>query len=90
MIKIDEFAFCFFSSDVSTVIEQENELTKLSDKFLIERWYRHDRNSGKYTSFSQMVNDAIDDTDSEFMIFCNPKTKFTSTDIEFIINKLSN
>jgi len=90
MIKIDEFAFCFFSSDVSTVIEQENELTKLSDKYLIERWYRHDRNSGKYVSFSQMVNDAIDDTDSEFMIFCNPKTKFTSSDIEFVLDKLSN
>ena len=90
MIKIDNFAFCFFSSDVSVVIEQEKELTKLSDKYLIERWYRHDRNSGRYVSFSQMVNDAIDDTDSEFMIFCNPKTKFTLTDVEFILNKLSN
>ena len=90
MIKIDNFAFCFFSSDVSVVIEQEKELTKLSDKYLIERWYRHDRNPGRYVSFSQMVNDAIDDTDSEFMIFCNPKTKFTLTDVEFILNKLSN
>lgn len=90
MIKIEEFAFCFFSSDVDIVVEQEKELTKLSDKYLIERWYRHDRNVGKYVSFSQMVNDAIDDTDCEFMIFCNPKTKFTYSDIEFIINKLSN
>jgi hypothetical protein len=36
-----------------------------------------------------MVNDAIDDTDSEFMIFCNPKTIPTVNDIEFIIEKLS-
>lgn len=90
MININEFAFCYFSSDIDFVIEQEKELTKLSSKYLIERWYRHDRNIGRYTSFSQMVNDAIDDTDSEFMIFCNPKTKFTSEDIEFIIDKLSN
>lgn len=90
MIKINEFAFCFFSSDINDVVEQEKELTLLSDKYQIERWYRHDRNISRYTSFSQMVNDAIDDTDSEFMIFCNPKTKFKSSDIEFIIEKLSN
>jgi hypothetical protein len=90
MIKIDEFAFCFFSSDITNVVIQESEVTKLSSNYLIERWYRHDRNIGKYVSFSQMVNDAIDDTDSEFMIFCNPKTIFKTKDIEFIIDKLSN
>lgn len=90
MIEIKEFAFCFFASDINRVIEQEKEVTKLSGEYLIERWYRHDRNPGKYLSFSQMVNDAIDDTDSEFMIFCNPKTHFNSADIEFILEKLSN
>jgi hypothetical protein len=90
MIKIDDFAFCFFSTEIENIIEQEKEITKLSDKFQIERWYRHDRNSGRYPSFSQMVNDAIDDTDSEFMIFCNPKTTFKSEDIEIILDKLSN
>jgi hypothetical protein len=89
MINIDKFAFCFFSSDINDVIRQEIELTKLSNKYQIERWYRHDRNNGKYVSFSQMVNDAIDDTDSEFMLFCNPKTNLTSDDIEFVLNKLS-
>ena len=33
MLKIDKFAFCFFSSDINIVIEQEKELTKLSDKY---------------------------------------------------------
>lgn len=89
MIKIEEFAFCFFSNDVDVVYEQEKELIKLTSKYQIERWYRHDR-SNKYVSFSQMVNDAIDDTDSEIMIFCNPKTKFKSEDIEFILEKISN
>jgi len=90
MLKINEFAFCFLSSDINDVIRQENVLTKLTNKYQIERWYRHDRNCGRYVSFSQMINDAIDDTESEFMIFCNPKTHFTTQDIEFIINKLSN
>jgi len=89
MINIDSFAFCFFSSDINDVIRQEIELNKVSGKFQIERHYRHERNSGMYLSFSQMVNDAIDDTDSEFMIFCNPKTILTVTDIEFILGKLS-
>ena len=87
---IDEFAFCFLSSNIEDVLRQENEVSKLSDKFQIERWYRHDRNVSQYMSFSQMINDAIDDTDSEFMIFCNPKTNFTAEDIEKIIDKLSN
>jgi len=90
MIKIKDFAFCFFASDPERVSEQEKELTRISSRYQIERWYRHDRNPGKYTSFSQMVNDAIDDTDSEFMIFCNPKTNFISDDVEIIIDKLSN
>jgi hypothetical protein len=75
---------------MNDVLRQELSLTPLSDKYQIERWYRCDRNPGKYVSFSQMINDAIDDTDAEFMIFCNPKTHFVPEDIEFIINKLSN
>jgi hypothetical protein len=90
MITIDNFAFCFFSNNIDIIIEQEKELTKLSPKYQIERWYRHERGDGRYMSFSQMVNDAIDDTDSEFMIFCNPKTNFVADDIETIIHKLSN
>ena len=89
MININKFAFCFFSSDISDVVRQDIELTKLSSQFEIERHYRHKRNRGLYLSFSQMVNDAIDDTDSEFMIFCNPKTILTVNDIEFILGKLS-
>jgi hypothetical protein len=89
MIVIDKFAFCFFANDINDVIRQENVLTKLSGQYQIERHYRHERNSGMYLSFSQMVNDAIDDTDSEFMIFCNPKTILTVDDIKFMINKLS-
>jgi hypothetical protein len=90
MIVINDFAFCFLSQYDVDIERQECELTKLSDKFQIERWYRKDRNLSKYISFSQMINDAIDDTDSEFMIFCNPKTNFTSKDVEFMIDKLSN
>jgi len=90
MITIDEFAFCFFSTSQSDMDRQETELDKLSDKYHIEKWYRKERNPLNYLSFSQMVNDGVDDTDSEFMIFCNPKTILKISDIEFILDKLSN
>lgn len=86
---IDEFAFCFLSYNLEDVLRQEMEITPLSNKYQIERWYRHDRNLGHYQSFSQMINEAIDDTESEFMIFCNPKTYFTQDDVEFLLEKLS-
>jgi hypothetical protein len=89
MININKFAFCFLSSDTNDVVRQDLELTKLSAQFQIERHYRHERNSGLYLSFSQMVNDAIDDTDSEFMIFCNPKTILNIKNIKNILEKLS-
>lgn len=90
MVEIKNFAFCFLSSESDDVKRQEKELKSLSKKYKIEKWFRHIRNANRYVSFSQMINDAIDDTNSEFMIFCNPKTYFVSEDIEFILDKLSN
>jgi len=90
MITINDFAFCFFATNQSDIDRQDDELKILSQKYKIERWYRRDRNPFNYLSFSQMVNDAIDDTDSEFMIFCNPKTILKKNDLEFILDKLSN
>lgn len=89
MIKIDDFAFCFFSTNDSDILNQQIIVDQLLETYNIEYWFRKNRNLNMYVSFSQMVNDAIDDTDSEFMIFCNPKTIPTVNDIEFIIEKLS-
>ena len=89
MIKIDDFAFCFFSTNDSDILNQQIIVDQLLETYNIEYWFRKNRNLNMYVSFSQMVNDAIDDTDSEFMIFCNPKTIPTVNDIGFIIEKLS-
>ena len=89
MIKIKYFAFCFFSLDESKVASQEAVVDKMSGMYSIEKWFRSERMPEKYLSFSQMVNDAIDDTESEFMIFCNPKTELCVEGVERILEKLS-
>lgn len=89
MIKIENFAFCFFSLDQNRVDFQESIVDSMRERYSIEKWFRSERMPEKYLSFSQMVNDAIDDTESEFMIFCNPKTEFSDSDVEKILQKLS-
>jgi hypothetical protein len=56
--------------------------------FEIEEYFRYERNANLCQTFSQMINETIDDTESEFMIFINPKTIICTEDIEFIIDKL--
>lgn len=90
-LKIDlpkKIAICLFATDENTLNNQLSELSKLHLSFEIEYWFRYKKNPINYNSFSQMINEAIDDTDSEFMVFINPKSKIILEDINFIINKL--
>ena len=90
-IKIpSEFAFCFLSSSLEQCVHQIIEVSKLEKLYTIEKWFRFDKNTDNYSSFSQLINDAINETESEFMIFCNPKTHFNFSDINDIIHKLCN
>lgn len=83
-----KIAICLFSSNEKTTKKQIQLLSPLELNYEIEWWFRHQRNPGEYSGFSQMVNDAIDDTDSEFMVFFNPKTKPSVTLVNEIINHL--
>lgn len=88
-ITPNKIAFCFLSSTIEGTIPQQKEILKLENTLLVEKWFRFEKFSGNYMSFSQLINDAINDTESEFMVFCNPKTIFTYDDVLKIINKLS-
>jgi hypothetical protein len=85
-----KIAFCFLSSTIEQTIPQQIEILKLESQFKIEKWFRYEKYKKNYVSFSQMINDAINETESEFMVFCNPKTIFNEKDILKIIDKLSN
>ena len=79
-------AICFMAGDREVAEMQMSCLNGLS--FEAEEYYRCDIDSYLCQSFSQMVNETIDDTESEFMIFINPKTIITTEDIELIVDKL--
>ena len=81
-------ALCFMSLDEKISSKQYERLILEELNFDIETYFRHEINPLQYQSFSQMVNESINETESEFMIFINPKTLVTSEDINFIIEKL--
>ncbi len=41
-----------------------------------------------YTSYSQMINESVENVESEYIIFVSPKVKVTSNDINTIVKKL--
>lgn len=82
-----KIAICFMSYD-KDIAEKQLENLKSGLNFETEKYFRHQKNPHQYQTFSQMINEAIDDTESEFMIFINPKTIVTSHDVNLIIEKL--
>jgi hypothetical protein len=91
MIKIDlpkKVALCFFSSDEEVVNSQLSLINDYPFDFEIEKYFKYERFKPLYQTFSQMYNEAIDETDSEFMIFMLPKAVIYPEDINSIIEKL--
>jgi len=86
--KPKKIAICFMSNDINISNRQYNSLDIDLINYELEIYNRSDINPNLYNSFSQMINDAINETDSEFMIFINPKTIINSNDINLIIEKL--
>jgi hypothetical protein len=83
-----KIAICLFASENEKIKEQLDTINSFNLPYELEFWLRNKKNPNSYNSFSQMVNEAIDDTDSEFMIFINPKTIFEKDDFLSIILKL--
>lgn len=90
MIDPKKVAICFMSGDKSIAEQQSSIIDKSQLDFEVEEYFRYERNAFLCQTFSQMINETIDDTESEFMIFINPKTIICTEDINFIINKLCN
>lgn len=89
MIKIEKASVCFMAQDMPTGSRQLESIDKSQLSFDMHPYLSAERNAVLYSSFSQMINEAIDDTDCEFMIFINPKTIATAQDLNFIIDRLS-
>lgn len=88
--KPDEVAICFIGGDSWRNQEQIKMLTGLDKYYNIEWSCRSDKIGGDYYSYSQIVNEAVIETTSEFMVFINPKAEISVEDINLIINDLRN
>lgn len=84
----NKVAICFMSGDKNIAEWQMANIDKSKLDFEVEEYYRYERNAALSQTFSQMINETIDDTESEFMIFINPKTLVKTDDIILIIEKL--
>lgn len=92
-MKIDlpnKIAICLVGGDKSISQSQMVSLRSLRNNFEIEWIDRSYQFSSNYVSFSQIINEATIISDSEFMIFINPKTIVSPEDALKIITNLCN
>lgn len=85
-------AICFVDGVKETSLHQVDILEKegIYDDFRVEWHFRADKANVPYISFSQIINEAVVETHSEFMIFFNPRTTPTREGINRIIDDLCN
>lgn len=90
-MNINKFAVCLLTPnfEVSKNQRYKIEHSYLKDKYDIEFWERCEKNTNIYPGFSNMINEAIEDTDSELMIFFSQKVEATPEEIDEAINKLN-
>ena len=86
----NNIAICLNAPTVKRALEQKQQLLEIESEFNIEWDIRAERIEGRMTSYSQMINESVIATESEFMVFINPSTQPTVQDINTIIDDLCN
>jgi hypothetical protein len=87
MILPERIAICYFG-DRESARAQSASIDRNSLPFEIEERFKYETNPHLLQTFSQMINEAIDDVESEFMIFVNPKTIISTDGIYHLVEKL--
>lgn len=84
-----KIAIIFVGNDSITINKQEDQLLSIKKKYDLEIWRRSEKFPGSYYSYSQIINEGVCDTDSEFMFFINPKvSNISPNDIESMLDEL--
>ena len=86
MIENIRVAICLLGVDEETTEKKVNILKDC--KYDLEFWKQSDKSLGIYNTYSQVINEAICETSSEFIIFINPKSQIQVDNIDEIITKL--
>lgn len=76
------------AQDLDLAKEQLAAIDLSELEFEMVPYFSAERNARLYSSFSQMINEAIDDTECEKMIFINPKTIASARDLNLLLDKL--
>ena len=82
----EKIALVLFARDEFT-LQKQIESVKNS-RFKFELYIPSKHNPRGYSSYSQLVNDSVCNTKSEYMVFVNPKTVLNDSDLEFMIKEL--
>jgi hypothetical protein len=86
-MKIERISVCFLSKDMEVSMNQMLAIDKSSLRFEMVPFFAAERKK-YYQSYSQLANEAIDDSECEFMIFINPKSIVSSDDLNILANLL--
>lgn len=86
----NKIAICFVDGNHERTLDQMQQLNGIEDHFEVEWQLRSEMYPGFYHTYSQLINEAAIVTESEFMVFINPKTSISVDDVRKIINDLCN
>ena len=89
MIEIKKATVCFMTTDIEAARRQLAMIDKSKLTFELDAYSPAERTSAPYGGFSPMINEAIDESECEFMIFMNPKSIPCAEDLNLIIEKLA-
>lgn len=74
-------------SDDQSILQKQIEVAKKS-RFELELYFPNIDNPNGFSSYSQIINESVCNTDSEYMIFVNPKVILDEFDLESMIKNL--
>ena len=86
----NNLAICLNAPTLERALEQKELLIALESEFNVEWDIRAERMDGRVISYSQMINEAVLATKSEFMIFLNPGANPSVEDVNTIVDDLCN
>ena len=75
-------SICLIGGDPNITSEQEELLKPLRKKYNVSFHKRSDSYTGFYASYSQIVNELVNESTNDFLFFMNPKVKPTPDQIE--------
>jgi hypothetical protein len=88
-MKIKEFTICLHCGCCPEIVKnQMDSLRPLESKYKIFWNNRIDRHPGSYDSYSELINDSVATSKTEFVFLINDRTKPKPEDIEHMIELL--